>query len=508
MGQTISRSAGLTAPITQSYSYRDPANRLSAANEPDAAPGLTGWPQTYNYDAFGNRAVAAGSYMPNEGFTPSGTVASVFPASNNRLVRGAGDSYDGAGNQTAWATVPPSASGSWFTYDGENRLLTANVANQGGASFVYDGEGRRVQKISSSGAVTTYVHDAMGNLAAEYSTAAPAAAGTQYLTSDFLGSTRLITDASGNPVRCFDYLPFGEEIPAGMNGRSGCYETMGSPQYPSPPDVADQKFTGKERDAETGLDYFGARYFSAAQGRWTSPDWSEKPQPVPYAALTDPQTLNLYAYVRNNPLSRVDPFGHFDCTGQNAQKIGCQYIANWNAEHGISPSAKKEDPPAPGVPVKLPNGKTVPDRYSPTGVLMSPTSDLKDVAATGRAIKQRYKELMRSDQSGVGLGADIFAGLGIRQALHHNGDYDYQRVTLVDGDLQQLPQFRDVSNFNVGLLGQQAGLSLDELLSIVGDYAKHNSSNYSPDQPYGLDPRTKDLTVSGFQTGASGVYGQ
>ncbi|MFY9726659.1 MAG: hypothetical protein WAJ87_14275, partial [Bryobacteraceae bacterium] len=77
MGQTISRSAGLTAPITQSYSYTDPANRLSAANEPAAAPGLTGWPQTYNYDAFGNRAVAAGSYMPNEGFTPSGTVASV-----------------------------------------------------------------------------------------------------------------------------------------------------------------------------------------------------------------------------------------------------------------------------------------------------------------------------------------------------------------------------------------------------------------------------------------------
>ena len=70
------------------------------------------------------------------------------------------------------------------------------------------------------------------------------------------------------------------------------------------------RFTGKERDAETGLDYFGARYFSAAQGRFTSPDWSEKPQPVPYADLADPQTLNLYSYVRNNPLSRADPDGH------------------------------------------------------------------------------------------------------------------------------------------------------------------------------------------------------
>ncbi len=215
ISHAVLRSTGLanaSTVLAQRFCCQGPANRLSSASE------TGGWAQNYDYDAFGNRAVAAGSYMPNEGFTPSGTVAGVFPASNNRLVRGAGDAYDGAGNQTAWATVPPSTSGSWFTYDGENRLLTANVANQGGASFVYDGEGRRVEKISSSGAVTTYVHDAMGNLAAEYSTAAPAAAGTQYLTSDYLGSTRLITDASGNPVRCFDYLPFGEEIPAGMNG--------------------------------------------------------------------------------------------------------------------------------------------------------------------------------------------------------------------------------------------------------------------------------------------------
>ena len=70
------------------------------------------------------------------------------------------------------------------------------------------------------------------------------------------------------------------------------------------------RFTQKERDAKTGLDCFGARYFSAAQGRWTSPDWSATPQPVPYADLIDPQTLNLYSYVRNNPLGYNDPDGH------------------------------------------------------------------------------------------------------------------------------------------------------------------------------------------------------
>lgn len=79
--------------------------------------------------------------------------------------------------------------------------------------------------------------------------------------------------------------------------------------------VFSEQFTGKERDAETGLDYFGARYFSGAQGRFTSPDWSATPQPVPYADLTDPQTLNLYSYVRNNPLIKADPDGHCGLIG-------------------------------------------------------------------------------------------------------------------------------------------------------------------------------------------------
>jgi RHS repeat-associated protein len=68
--------------------------------------------------------------------------------------------------------------------------------------------------------------------------------------------------------------------------------------------------TGKERDSESGLDYFGARYYSNGLGRWVSADWSPKPVPVPFADPHDPQTLNQYAYVRNNPLSKNDPDGH------------------------------------------------------------------------------------------------------------------------------------------------------------------------------------------------------
>lgn len=82
-------------------------------------------------------------------------------------------------------------------------------------------------------------------------------------------------------------------------------------------------FTSKERDAETGLDYFGARYMSSAQGRFTSPDeftggavdpvtgqQVSQPGPLPYADITNPQSLNKYAYVLNNPLRYTDPDGH------------------------------------------------------------------------------------------------------------------------------------------------------------------------------------------------------
>jgi RHS repeat-associated protein len=70
--------------------------------------------------------------------------------------------------------------------------------------------------------------------------------------------------------------------------------------------------TGKERDTESGNDYFGARYYSSAMGRFMSPDWSAKIMPVPYAVLGDPQSLNLYAYVRNNPVTRLDIDGHWE----------------------------------------------------------------------------------------------------------------------------------------------------------------------------------------------------
>jgi RHS repeat-associated protein len=70
------------------------------------------------------------------------------------------------------------------------------------------------------------------------------------------------------------------------------------------------KFTGKYRDTESGLDYFGARYYANAMGRFMSPDWAAKPVTVPYAKFGDPQSLNLYGYVENGPVNRIDADGH------------------------------------------------------------------------------------------------------------------------------------------------------------------------------------------------------
>jgi RHS repeat-associated protein len=125
-------------------------------------------------------------------------------------------------------------------------------------------------------------------------------ANLNWLVTDQLGTPRMLFDQSGAlaNVKRHDYLPFGEELSAGIGGRT---TTQGY-------DAADgvrQKFTSKERDNETGLDYFGARYYSSTQGRFTNVD----PVTVTPERLFDPQQFNLYAYTRNNPLRFIDPTG-------------------------------------------------------------------------------------------------------------------------------------------------------------------------------------------------------
>jgi RHS repeat-associated protein len=190
--------------------------------------------------------------------------------------------------------------------------MVTNTVNGGVTYYVYDGAGQRVMKQNWLW-TTTYVYDAGGNPASEYTLPAagatlpsgmtsPCGTAACYVTVDHLGSTRMVTDSNGNAVRRYDYLPSGEEIPIGTDGRTAAmgYQLAAG----GAADGFSPKFTGQVRDWESGLDYFNARYYSAAQGRFAGVDPGNAG-----ADPADPQTWNGYAYVGNNPLSVTDPTG-------------------------------------------------------------------------------------------------------------------------------------------------------------------------------------------------------
>jgi RHS repeat-associated protein len=132
-----------------------------------------------------------------------------------------------------------------------------------------------------------------------------------YYFSDHINSALVITDSVGNIKAESDYYPWGGELQLSNN------DNVIHPPETSARANNDYKFTGKKRDTETGLDYMGARYYGNWTGRFLTPDWTAKPITVPYADFGDPQSLNLYSYVRNSPVSRFDPDGHFQYTPAN-----------------------------------------------------------------------------------------------------------------------------------------------------------------------------------------------
>ncbi|HEV8427566.1 MAG TPA: discoidin domain-containing protein [Pyrinomonadaceae bacterium] len=121
----------------------------------------------------------------------------------------------------------------------------------------------------------------------------------QWLVTDHLGTPRIIVDQTGNlaNIKRHDYLPFGEELFAGTGGRTTALGYAWS-------DGVRQQFTLKERDVETGLDYFFARYYSSTQARFVSVDPLMKS-----ASIGDPQSFNRYTYVLNNPVTLDDRDG-------------------------------------------------------------------------------------------------------------------------------------------------------------------------------------------------------
>jgi RHS repeat-associated protein len=240
-----------------------------------AANGLN---QLYSYDSFGNLQ-SSGNYSFIQGYTAANQIS--------------GWNYDAAGN------LLTDGLGSNYVYDGEGKIKSG-----AGVTYIYTAEGQRAEKSGSpavdtiyfgghpigrliSGAWTDEIYGAGGLLAEVPGTQTGTAV---YRMTDHLGSLVGTLSSTGSVLSTQDVGPFGEVFAGGS----------------SDPFV----FTGKERDAESGNDFFGARYYSNNIGRWMTPDWAARAEAVPYSDFSDPQSLNLYSYVGNNPVSRADAEGH------------------------------------------------------------------------------------------------------------------------------------------------------------------------------------------------------
>ena len=180
------------------------------------------------------------------------------------------------------------------------------ASDRRGISRVYFGREECILEMMASGqwygrragvVVSALVTFLLGTVGAA---AQPPDVTVEYYHLDAVGSVRAVTDATGAVVRRYDYRPFGEG-----DGVSAGADPL--------------RFTGKERDAETGLDYFGARHYAQRTGRFTTVD----PVQTTSDNLADPQRWNRYAYVRNNPLRFSDPDGR--CIYPGADCL--QYLA-------------------------------------------------------------------------------------------------------------------------------------------------------------------------------------
>jgi RHS repeat-associated protein len=286
-GHVYGITNNLNSSRSQAFTY-DQVNRITSAGT-TATTGTYCWGYQYSSDAWGNLLSQAGWSPTYNGCTET-TMGTVTADGNNHI---SAMSYDASGNTQGDGN-------STYTWDGESQMKTA-----AGVTYAYDGDGRRVAKVGSklywygSGGEILSETDAAGNTLNEYVffggkrvALVPASGGALYYAEDMLGSSRVMVQANGTLCYDADFTPFGGE-------RS--YTSTCAQNY---------KFQGKERDTETGNDDFGARYYSWRFGRWLSSDWSAVPVAVPYANLTNPQTLNLYAMVADDPETSADLDGH------------------------------------------------------------------------------------------------------------------------------------------------------------------------------------------------------
>jgi RHS repeat-associated protein len=300
---------------SMTYSY-DSLARLATT----VTTGSTAYPKwglSFTYDAFGNRTIQS----VTAGTAPSNSV--VVNTATNRITT-SGYGYDANGNMT-------NDGSNTLSYDAENHLLTSS-GSLGSGTYTYDGNGLRVKKVSGS---TTTVYAFSGTrVVAEYVNGATPTSPTreyvysggallakiesgttQYYHTDHL-STRLMTDSNGNKVGEQGNFPYGETW----------YASSTTTKW---------QFTSYERDAESGNDYAVARYLVNRLGRFSSPDLLS-------GSTNDPQSLNHYTYVLDDPINHVDPSG-LDCEEDTGGGQSCDAGGSGAPDVGGSPEPPSQE---------------------------------------------------------------------------------------------------------------------------------------------------------------------
>ncbi|HMZ20570.1 MAG TPA: RHS repeat-associated core domain-containing protein, partial [Blastocatellia bacterium] len=275
---------------TTTYSY-DAYNRLQSAQ-------WSGDGRFYQHDEWGN--IRSVNYGLTYNYAPSANGAPATNRLESVALNGVTQttySYDAAGN-----TV--SGDGKTFAYDAVNRL---KAVNGGTGTYGYDGDGKRVRVTDGSAAVYYVYSSKLGQSVMEVTSASvqrayvynngkivamQATDGQFYwLHTNHMGNSRAMTDASGTLTYKGQFDPYGATLT----------EWSGSGNI----NLNSKKFTGYERDSATGLDYAQARMYNSARGRFMTPD----PIGLKAANTKQPESLNRYAYVQNDPVNYVDSSG-------------------------------------------------------------------------------------------------------------------------------------------------------------------------------------------------------
>ncbi len=265
---------------------------------------LTGETNTGAYDPISYTYNATGNIMSKT--VGSTTLAYTYDTWHKHAVKTINFSgndhnytYDDNGNMTAGPdfTDPLQVAARTIGYNADNMPTSISHVKGGHTvttDFIYDGDGVRSKKIVEGSSTAYYIgahfeiKDGVATkfiFAGNLRIAKAAASGTHYFHKDHLGSSTVMTDATGAAVETTDYMPFGSQ------------------RDPTGTDVSNYKFTDQEFDAESGLYNYNARLYDPIIGRFISAD--------PFVqAPFDPQTLNRYSYCRNNPLIYIDPSGY------------------------------------------------------------------------------------------------------------------------------------------------------------------------------------------------------